>query len=127
MKLGLQIVLGLFSLIPLAFAGLGVFAGAGALAPEASLPAAVDNQFRYLSGVYLVVTLMLWRIIPSIEKHFRTLAILCAALAIGGVGRFLSQAALGPGLPYQLSGMVIELGAPIILIWQQLVARAYRQ
>ena len=123
MKLGLQIVLGLFSFIPLIFAVLGMAGGAGGLDPDGSVAAAVDNQFRYLSGMYVIVTLLLWGIIPEIEKHFRTAAILCAALFIGGIGRFVSQMDVGPGASFQQSGMFIELGAPLVLIWVWFVVK----
>lgn len=116
-KLGLQIVLGLFSLIPLTFAVMGMANGAAGLDPDGGVAAAVDNQFRYLSGMYVVITLLLWSIIPEIEKHFRTAAILCAALFIGGIGRFVSQMAVGPGADFQQSGMLIELGSPLLLLW----------
>lgn len=126
MKLGLQIVLGLFSLIPLAFAVMGVMNGAAGLDPEGSPAAALDNQLRYLSGMYVIVTLLIWSIIPDIERQFRTAAIICAALFVGGVARFISQSTVGPGLPEQAVGMYIELGAPLLLVWQQLVARKAR-
>jgi hypothetical protein len=126
MKLGLQIVLGLLSLIPLAFAVMGVMSGAVGLDPEGSPAAALDNQFRYLSGMYVIVTLLLWSIIPEIEKHFRIAAIICTALFVGGVARFISQSSAGPGLPAQVIGMYIELGAPLLLVWQQAVARKAR-
>lgn len=123
MKLGLQIVLGLFSLVPLAFAVMGMASGPAGLDPGGSVAAAVDNQFRYLSGMYVVVTLLLWSIIPEIEKHFRTAAIICAALFIGGIGRLISQMAVGPGTDFQVSGAFIELGSPLLLVWVWLVAK----
>lgn len=123
MKLGLQIVLGIFSLVPLAFAVMGVIGGAAALSPHAPVASAVDNQFRYLSGMYVIITLLLWSIIPQIEKHFRTAAIICAALFIGGIARYVSWQAVGLGTSYQLTGMFIELGSPLVLLWVWLVAR----
>jgi hypothetical protein len=126
MKLGLQIVLGLFSLVPLAFAVMGVMNGAAGLDPEGDPAAALDNQLRYLSGMYVIVTLLIWSIIPDIERQLRTAAIICAALFVGGAARLISQGAVGPGLPYQAAGMYIELGAPLLLIWQQAVARKAR-
>ncbi|MBY9068450.1 DUF4345 domain-containing protein [Hyphomonas sp. WL0036] len=123
MKLALQIILGLFSLIPLAFAVMGLANGAGGLDPEGHVAAAVDNQFRYFSGMYVVVTLILWRIIPTIEKHFWTLALICVALFVGGVGRILSQMAVGPGADFQHSGMFIELFSPLVLVLAWFVAK----
>ncbi|HPF24250.1 MAG TPA: DUF4345 family protein, partial [Hyphomonas sp.] len=63
MKRGLQIALGVFSLIPVAFAILGFVAGAGRLSPD-GVAVDLDNQYRYFSGMYLVVAFMLWSIIP---------------------------------------------------------------
>ena len=126
MKLGLQIFLGLFSLVPLAFAVMGMANGGGGLDPGGTIAAAVDNQFRYLSGMYVVVTLLLWSIIPEIEKHFRTAAIVCAALFIGGIGRLISQMAVGPGTDAQLAGVYIELGSPLVLVWLWFVVKRAR-
>ena len=47
MKLGLQTALGIFSLIPLYFAILGIETGAAPFMPEGAYPAATDNPFRY--------------------------------------------------------------------------------
>ena len=60
------------TLIPVAFALLGFLAGAGRLSPE-GVTVDLDNQYRYFSGMYLVVAFLLWSIIPAIEKHGRTL------------------------------------------------------
>ena len=66
MKLGLQIWIGVISLIPLLFSVMGVINGAAYFMPDGGYPAALDNQLRYLSAVYLLVTLLLWWTIPSI-------------------------------------------------------------
>ena len=86
MKRGLQVFLGVFSLIPVAFALLGFLGGAGRLSPE-GVAVDLDNQYRYFSGMYLVVAFLLWSIIPAIEKHGRTLYLISAAIFIGGLGR----------------------------------------
>lgn len=61
MKRALQVVLGVLSLIPLAFAVMGLISGAGYFMPDGGYPAGLDNQLRYLSGVYLLVSLLLWQ------------------------------------------------------------------
>lgn len=124
MKLGLQIVLGLFSLIPLAFAAMGLMSGMAGADPAATVSAAVDNQYRYMSGVYILVTLLLWYAIPKIETHFRLMSLICAALVIGGIGRLLSQGAVGPGTEQQQIGAIIELGSPVLLLWLWFVKRS---
>ncbi|MFN7164024.1 MAG: DUF4345 domain-containing protein [Hyphomonas sp.] len=126
MKLGLQIVLGVFSLIPLAFAALGLLSGMAGADPATTLSAAVDNQYRYMSGVYILVSFLIWYALPKIEQHFKLMALVCAALFIGGIGRLLSSAAIGPGTPAQAMGVWIELGSPILLVWLWFVARRAR-
>ncbi|MEL7110549.1 MAG: DUF4345 domain-containing protein [Pseudomonadota bacterium] len=123
MKLGLQIALGVMSLIPLFFAVTGILHGAANYAPDGEFPAAVDNQMRYLSAIYLLVTIMLWRIIPQIEKQGLILAFICGVFVLGGIARFVSHSTVGPGMDRQFVGMIVELSTPIFLIWQRLVAR----
>ena len=124
MKLGLQIVLGVLSLIPLLFAVLGLMSGAEYFLSADAVPAALDNQYRYLSGVYILVSLLLWWAIPEVEKHGKLLAFICLALVIGGIGRLISWLTLGPGDAGQMAGMAIELGSPLLLLWQRAVARS---
>lgn len=123
MKRGLQIALGLFSLIPLAFAVLGLMQGTGYHVAADEVVAAVDNQYRYMSGVYILVTFLLWYAIPQIEKHGRLIALVCAALVIGAIGRLISHMTIGPGSDEQFAGMIIEFCSPIFLLWQMAVAR----
>ena len=122
MKLGLQIVLGVLSLIPLAFAVMGLWFGAAYFLPAGEVPAPLDNQLRYLSGVYLLVSLLLWWAIPNVERHGRLLGFICLALVVGGIGRVISWLTLGPGDPGQIAGMGIELGSPLLLLWQRAIA-----
>jgi len=122
MKRGLQIALGVFSLIPVAFAILGFVAGAGRLSPG-GVAIDLDNQYRYFSGMYLVVAFMLWSIIPAIEKHGRTLFLVSAAIFIGGLGRVVSYLTMGAPAQDLVVGMGIELVAPVIFVlWQRTVA-----
>jgi len=122
MKRGLQIALGLFSLIPVAFALLGFVHGAGRLSPD-GVTADLDNQYRYFSGMYLVVSFMLWSIIPAIEKHGRTLLMISAAIFIGGLGRVVSYMTLGAPARDLVVGMGIELVVPVVFVlWHRMVA-----
>ena len=126
MKLALQIVLGLLSLIPIAFAALGLAKGAGLYLDDTIMVAALDNQYRYNSGTYAVVSFLIWYAIPKVEQHFKLLAFVSAALFIGGLGRIISMLKVGTGTDQQFIGMFIELGSPLLLIWQQAVARKAR-
>ena len=122
MKRGLQVFLGVFSLIPVAFALLGFVHGAGRLSPD-GVTVDLDNQYRYFSGMYLVVAFLLWSIIPAIEKHGRTLLLISAAVFIGGLGRVVSYMTMGAPSQDLVVGMGIELVVPVIfVIWQRAVA-----
>jgi hypothetical protein len=122
MKRGLQVFLGVFSLIPVAFALLGFVHGAGRLSPD-GVTVDLDNQYRYFSGMYLVVAFLLWSIIPAIEKHGRTLFLISAAIFIGGLGRVVSYMTMGAPSQDLVVGMGIELVVPVIfIVWQRAVA-----
>ncbi len=123
MKLGLQIVLSVLSLIPLAFAVLGIWFGASYFMPDGGYPAGLDNQLRYLSGVYFLVSVLIWSAIPNVERQAILLGFICLALVIGGLGRLVSWMTIGPGDTAQLIGMGLELGSPLLLLWQRLLAR----
>nr|WP_321361105.1 DUF4345 domain-containing protein [uncultured Hyphomonas sp.] len=122
MKRGLQVFLGVFSIIPVVFALLGFLAGAGRLSPE-GVTVDLDNQYRYFSGMYLVVAFLLWSIIPAIEKHGRTLFLISAAIFIGGLGRVVSYMTMGAPSQDLMVGMGIELVVPVLfVVWQRAVA-----
>ena len=122
MKRGLQIALGIFSLIPLAFVILGFVSGAGRLSPE-GVTVDLDNQYRYFSGMYLAITLLIWHIIPTIEKQGRLTAIVCLAIFVGGLGRVVSMMTLGTPSQSQLVAVGIEMVVPVVfLLWQRAVA-----
>lgn len=125
MKLALQIALGILSLIPLYFSVTGVLAGAASLQDAPS--AGIDNQFRYLSAIYLAITLLIWWVIPKVEQHATPVRIVACVMFLGGFARLYSHLTLGPGEPTQFTGMIIEFCAIIFIPWQYLVAKKYNQ
>lgn len=122
MKRGLQIVLIILSLIPLYFGVTGVLFGAGQwIAAEAVTPA-IDNQYRYLSAFYLVLAFLLWWMIPNIEKHTTPVRLIVLAIFLGGLARLYSAMNIGtPPMP-NIIGTALELGSPILALWQAKVA-----
>ncbi len=123
MKLGLQVGLALFSLIPLFFGITGlVFGLTGSDLGGPSL-LAVDNQYRYLGAIYLIVPFTLWSIIPDIEKHGRMLAMVLGVVFLGALGRAWAAVDMGDIPDMQRTAMIVELCLPLFLIWQWLVAR----
>lgn len=125
MKLGLQIVLGLLSLIPLILGIQSIGGGAAALAGE-PVAAALDSQFRYLSAFYLSLAFLIWWMLPNIERHAVPIRILIGVVFLGGLARAYSLMQVGhPGDQFY-NGMIIEFVLIIIIPWQALVARKAR-
>lgn len=128
----LQAVLGVLSLIPLLGAvlvwGWGAqffFGKTGGVAP-----ANLDNQLRYLAGVYLgAVTFGLWWAILRIEERGIVVTLVGVAVFVGGIGRVISLIRVGmPQDPAMIVGMVLELGVvPFLVLWQRRVARLAAQ
>jgi Domain of unknown function (DUF4345) len=123
MRKSLQITLIILSLIPLFFGLTGVifgtagFPGADVIVPQ------LDNQFRYLSGIYLLVSFLIWWVVPMIERHGTLLRIVTLALFLGGVARAISWATVGQPPVFQIGAMFLEMSAPLFAIWQSKVAR----
>lgn len=122
MKRSLQIALGILSLIPLAFALMGIVQGVERFLPEGG-PAALDNQYRYLSTIYLVISVTIWWVLPNIERHAVPVRIIAGVIFLGGLARLLSHLTVGPGEPEQFAGMILEIAAILFIPWQAAVAK----
>lgn len=123
MKRGLQIVLGVLSLIPLFFGLTGLIKGAAAHLNPEHVTATIDSFTRYQSGFYLSLFIFLWWVIPNIEKHTTVFRILTLAIFIGGVGRLISWMTIGAPPTQMIAGTILELGAPLLMVWQAAVAK----
>jgi hypothetical protein len=124
----LQVIFGILSVIPLL--GLVIVWTQGAKfflhGEPGTVTNALDNQFRYLAGVYAAaVTGSLWWAIPQIERRGIAIMIAGSAVILGGIGRCISMATVGhPGEPTMIGGLVLELGiVPLLVLWQRRIAR----
>jgi Domain of unknown function (DUF4345) len=125
MRKSLQIMLLILSVIPLFFGLTGVMFGTGRFLDAAAVVVPqLDNQFRYLSGIYLLVSFLIWWMVPTIERHGTLLRIITVALFLGGLARAVSWATIGQPPVFQIGAMILELSAPLFAIWQSKVARA---
>lgn len=122
MKRALEVTLMVISLVPLFFAVTGVLGGARPLGGD-EVVGALDNQFRYLSGIYVLVTLLLWKVARNVEAEGETLLLATAAMAVGGVGRVISMLVVSDAAPEQILFTPLEIGAPVLVLWQRLVAK----
>lgn len=123
----LQIILGVLSLIPLIGVAIGFGPGVGFLLPEGTpVPVDLDNQFRYLNGVYAAITVGIWYVIPRVEERLAPLRIVGAGVMLGSVGRLLSMLAYGaPHDVTMIAGLGLEgVVVPLLLLWQTRLHRA---
>ncbi len=128
-KRALQAVLGVLSLVPLIGVGIGFIRGtAFFLEPGQSVKVNLDNQFRYLSGVYACVTGGLWYVLGHVESRGVVLRVVAGGVVSGAVGRVISMASHGlPSDPSMVGGVVLEgLVVPLLVLWQASFARRAR-
>lgn len=123
MKRGLQIVLAVLSLIPLAFAVMGIFGGAELANGGTAVTAELDNQFRYLSAFYLSLFFLIWWILQDLENRGGVLRLLIFAIFLGGLARLYSYITVGPPPTHAVAGMALELGAPLLALWHAKVVK----
>ncbi|MFN3676214.1 MAG: DUF4345 domain-containing protein [Sphingomonas pseudosanguinis] len=123
----LQLVVAIACLVPLTIGGISVARGPQWLGHPPVVPADLDSQFRYVSGIFLGLGLAFVTCIPAIERkgaRFRLLGLLVVA---GGLARLGSWAMVGaPSTGHRL-GLAMELVVvPLLMMWQARVARQAR-
>jgi len=121
----LQVVTGLLGTIPVVTGALTMMGLSDPIYAAAGLPAhaLLDSNLRFLGGLWLVLGLTLFVLIPRIEREtalFRTLWLMIFA---GGIGRLLSMVFVGaPPWPFVGFTMLEVVGAPFFIAWQARLA-----
>jgi len=118
MKRGLQIVLAILSFMPLFFALKGIALGASQHIDLAHVTPTIDSYTRNQSGFYLVLFMLIWWMIPQLEKQTAVFRIVVLAIFIGGLARFYSYISVGAPPPRMIFGMTIALCSPLLILWQ---------
>ena len=116
----------LFAFIPLYFGVTGIMFGAAQLVGGEPVAGALDNQFRYLSGVYIGIAVMLFYSAGDVAGRATVFRLAILAVFIGGLARLVSYLSVGGAETWQTGGMVLELVTPVFMLWQGLVIRASR-
>lgn len=120
----LQIVVAIACLVPLTIGGISIVRGPGWLGHAPVIPADLDSQFRYVSGIFFALGLAFTTCVPGIERkgaRFRLLSLLVVA---GGLARLLSWATVGAPSVGHRWGLVMELVVvPLLMLWQARIAR----
>jgi hypothetical protein len=84
----------------------------------------LDSHFRYLSGLLLAIGLGYLSTVSAIETRGRRFGLLTALVVLGGVGRLVSIASVGPLSPVMAAALVMELlVTPALAAWQWRLAR----
>lgn len=123
MKFGLQLILAITSLIPAYFGASSMIGGAARFIPLEHVTPALDSQFRFLSAYYFGLAVLIWWIIPNIERHTTLFRIVIGALFLGGLTRVYSYITIGAPPTPMLGGMVLELALPLLILWQAKISK----
>jgi hypothetical protein len=129
-KKALQIVLGVLGLIPILTGGLNLIMGASALNIDgASFSSDVlnnvvlDSEIRFFGAIWFGIGMILYWMLPSIEKQTMLLRLLTGGIFLGGIGRLASAFFVGIPPNHFIAATVLELiGMPILVLWQSLIS-----
>lgn len=113
----------LIGFIPLWFGVNGLLFGAAELMGGDAFSTAMDNQYRYLSGVYIGVAAMIFYSAGDIRKRAMLFRFAMLFFFIGGCARAVSYLTVGPPPTEQIAAMIVELLSPLLLLWQAKVLR----
>lgn len=119
---GLQIVLAVLSVVPLSASLLTVTQGAERFLPPDAVVAELDHQLRYLAGYYGGVALVIWYVIPHIERHGALVTFVAGSVFLGGIARLVSVLDVGAATPVEYALVALELAMPSLILWQRRLA-----
>jgi hypothetical protein len=83
----------------------------------------LDSNFRYFSGLWFGLGIVLFWIIPSIEKQKIALRIISCMIFIGGIGRVISMITFGIPPVIFIIFTLLELLFPLLLILQNKISK----
>lgn len=121
MKLGLQIVVFVLSLIPGFYGAVNMWAGTAQFLDPEAMNVALDSQFRFQSGIYFGLAIMIWYAIPRIDRATALFRMIALAIFVGGLGRLLSWITVGQPDAIMTGAMFLELSVPLLLLWQNAI------
>lgn len=122
----MQLILGLISILALYTAYLGYAYGAvnwyygfadGQEYSKGLLM--LESNFRFYNGLWLGIGIVLLWLIPRVEREKTTLRVIAVCFFCGGIGRLISLLFCGIPSPIDLVYVIIELGFPLLTLWQK--------
>ncbi|HTU10360.1 MAG TPA: DUF4345 domain-containing protein [Allosphingosinicella sp.] len=126
----LQLAVALGCLSPFWFGLRGMIEGPAMLEGVEPGQAAADllSHYRYLSGLFLGIGLVLASCVRRIEARTIRFRWACAAILVGGLARAAGLAMGDAPSAAHLVALAAELGVvPLLLLWQARVARRFGQ
>jgi hypothetical protein len=111
--------------IPVATGIVTMFGLSDPIYASAGLPAnaLLDSNLRFFGGLWLVLGLSIYWLIPRIERQTALFRLLWLMIFAGGIGRLLSIFFLGsPPLPFVGFTALEIIGAPLFIAWQSRIA-----
>jgi Domain of unknown function (DUF4345) len=125
-KKSLQITMAVLGAIPVLTGVITMFGLSDPIYANAGIPAhaLLDSNLRFFGGIWLVLGLALYWLIPRIDTQTVLFRVLWGMIFVGGVGRLLSMLFVGmPPWPF-IGFTVLEIvGAPLFMAWQAKVAK----
>jgi hypothetical protein len=128
----LQTVLAILGLIPILTGGLDFVLGArslhvvGSLMPlDAVNDVVLDSEIRFLAAIWLGFGIILYWVIPAIDRQTTLFRLLMGGVFLGGIGRMSSAILVGIPPVQFLAVIVLELvGVPILILWQSTLSKS---
>ena len=125
-KRPLQIAMGALGAIPVITGVLTMLGLSGPIYSSASIPAnaLLDSNLRFFGGLWLVLGLAVYWLVPRIESETTLFRALWLMIFMGGVGRVISMIFLGlPPLPFVGFTVLEIVGAPAFIYWQSRISK----
>lgn len=124
----LQVFLSIVAAVPLASGLYGMVGGAAAWPfSQPHVTATLDSEFRFTNAFWFAAGLVIYRIIPRIERDTALIRTVLGVVFLGGLARLPALVINGRPHPAFLGALALELiGVPVILLWQSRLARATR-
>ncbi len=125
-KRPLQIAMCALGAVPVATGVLTMLGLSDPIYSSAGIPAnaLLDSNLRFFGGLWLVLGLAVYWLVPRIEKETALFRALWLMIFVGGIGRLISMVFMGqPPLPFIGFTVLEVVGAPAFIVWQSRLSK----